>query len=143
MKSFMNNSFRLPREIVLYGQSLLIIEYFLPVRYLIDGLLRMPNVDSFFSKAEIFGRLETSFNNATKALESKNTDLANFILHKILRQVISLSNTTLLTPEEAVLFLRMIFTRIKSENLNFLPDLIEELKAAAKVTSRRASISPE
>jgi len=103
----------------------------------------MPSEDSFFSKEDIFGRLETSFNNAIQALESKNTDLANFILQKILRQVISLSNTTLLTPEEAVFFLRTIFTRIKSENLNFLPDLIAELKAAAKVTSRGASIYPE
>lgn len=139
----MNNSHRLPREIVLYGQRLFIIEYLLPVRSLIDGLLRMPSEDSFFSKEDIFGRLETSFNNAIQALESKNTDLANFILQKILRQVISLSNTTLLTPEEAVFFLRTIFTRIKSENLNFLPDLIAELKAAAKVTSRGASIYPE
>ena len=139
----MNSAHRLPREIVLYGQRLFIIEYLLPVRSLIDGLLRMPSEDSFFSKEDIFGRLETSFNNAIQALESKNTDLANFILQKILRQVISLSNTTLLTPEEAVFFLRTIFTRIKSENLNFLPDLIAELKAAAKVTSRGASIYPE
>lgn len=139
----MNSAHRLPREIVLYGQRLFIIEYLLSVRSLIDGLLRMPSEDSFFSKEDIFGRLETSFNNAIQALESKNTDLANFILQKILRQVISLSNTTLLTPEEAVFFLRTIFTRIKSENLNFLPDLIAELKAAAKVTSRGASIYPE
>lgn len=139
----MNNSLRLPREIVLYGQRLFIIEYLLPVRSLIDGLLHMPSEDSFFSKEDIFGRLETSFNNAKQALESKNTDLANFLLQKILRQVISLSNTTLLTPEEAVLFLRTIFTRIKSENLNFLPDLIAELKDAAKVTSRGASLYPE
>lgn len=95
----------------------------------------MPEEDSFFSKEDIFGRLETSFNNAKTALESKNDDLANFLMRKLLQQVISLSNTTLLTPEEAVLFLRTIITRIRKDKLNFLPDVIEELKESANIAS--------
>ena len=99
----------------------------------------MPTEDSFFSKEDIFGRLQTSFSNAKHALESKNDDLANFILDKLLKQVISLTNTTLLTPEEAVLFLRTIFTRIKTDKLKFLPDLIEEVKTSANIASLEES----
>ena len=95
----------------------------------------MPTEESVFSKELVFNRLEDSFSNARKALASNNIELANFLLRKLLNQVISLSNTTLLTPEESILFLRTIHIRIKNEKLKFLPDLIQEIRVTAKLSS--------
>lgn len=100
---------------------------------LIEGRILMPTEDSVFSKEDIFDRLDTSYVNAKTALQNQNEELANFILQKLLNQILSLTNTTLLTPEEAVLFLRLLVTRIKTEKLKFLPDLISEIRTAAKV----------
>jgi len=95
----------------------------------------VPTKESVFSKEDVFSRLDKCFKNSTQALENNNEDLANFILHRLLNQVVSLANTTLLTPEEAVLFLRTIFIQIKGGKLKFLPDLIQEVRALANVTS--------
>ena len=81
----------------------------------------------------------TFFDQSLSALKSSTLQYSqkgwSLPLRKLLNQVISLSNTTLLTPEESILFLRTIHIQIKNEKLKFLPDLVQEIRVTAKLSS--------